>query len=104
MTYTIPAFNIYYGTIGKTLGVKYRYTKRFRNKEEALKYAKEEATSLFYKNEGKFGIPSYIDIAKESKITELKIEDLYQDHINDLVRYYAIPVEEDSISTRKLQW
>ena len=104
MTYTLPAFNIYFGTIGKTLGVKYRYTKRFRTQEEALKAAKDGATSFYYKNEGKYGIPSYVDIAKESKLTGISLETLYEDHIDDMMRYYAIPTSEDSIPNRKLQW
>ena len=34
-------YNIYYGTIGKTLGVKYRSTKNFKNEKEALKFTKK---------------------------------------------------------------
>lgn len=98
------AYNIYYGTIGKTLRVKYRYTKEFKSESDALKEAKDSMVSLFYKNEGKFGIPSFNQISKESDITGLGLEQLYEDHINDLGRYYAIPTELDTIPTNKLKW
>ena len=104
MTYTIPAYNIYFGTIGKTLGCRYKFTRKFRTKEDALKCAKEAATSFYYKNEGRFGLPSYVDIAKESKLLGVPLETLYEEHINDMMRYYAIPTNEDSIPSRKLRW
>jgi len=97
-------YNIYYGTIGKTLGCKYRFTKSFKNDQEASKFAKDAASSFYYKNEGKYGIPHFNQIAKESKITGLDIEQLYKDHINDMMRWYAIPTEVDTISTNKLKY
>ena len=62
-------YNIYYGTIGKTLGVKYRSTKNFKNEKEALKFTKKLVDSFYFVNEGKFGLPSFKEISKESKIT-----------------------------------
>lgn len=100
----VTPFNIYYGTIGKTLGCKYRFTKNFRNEEDAKKFAKEVASSFFYKNEGKYGLPCYKDIMKESEITGLTIEALYEDHINDMMRWYTIPTEYDSITSKDLRW
>lgn len=101
--YSTP-YNIYFGTIGKTLGVKYRYTKNFKNEEQALNHAKNAVKSFYYKNEGKFGLPSYIQILKESEITEVPIERLYEEHIEDMTRYWVIPSEWDSIPNRKLKW
>ena len=96
-------YNIYFGTIGKTLGCKYRFTKWCRTEEEAKELAKNSAASFYYKNEGKHGIPSYGQIRKESEITGLDIEALYNEHINDLMRFYAIPTECDTISYRNLK-
>ena len=97
-------FNIYYGTIGKTLGVRYRFTKNFKSEEEAIKTAKRAVQSFYYKNEGKFGLPSFDIISKESKITGRSIEDLYDEHIEDMCRWYVIPTELDTIPTNKLRW
>lgn len=100
----MTAFNIYYGTIGKTLGVKYRFTKNCKNEQDALKTAKNAASAFYYKNEGKYGLPSFVDINKESEITGIPIEKLYEDHIEDMCRYYAIPTDLDTISSKKLRW
>lgn len=97
-------YNIYYGTIGKTLGVKYRFTKNCRTEQDAIRIAKNAATSFFYKNEGKYGLPSFVTINKESEITGVPIEKLYEEHIEDMTRYYAIPTNEDSIPNKKLRW
>ena len=97
-------FNIYYGTIGKALGVKYRFTRNCRNEQDAIKLAKNAVTTFYYKNEGKYGLPSFDQINKESKITGLSIESLYDDHIEDMCRWYAIPTEEDTIPSDKLRW
>jgi hypothetical protein len=96
-------YNIYYGTIGKTLGVKYRFTKSFKSEEDAKKLAKKSAQSFYLKNEGKHGIPSFNQINEESKITGLDIEVLYDEHIHDMMRYYIIPTSDDSIPTDKLK-
>lgn len=97
-------FNIYFGTIGKSLGCKYRFTKMFKNETEANKFAKNCAEAFFYKNEGKKGLPNYNQISKESEITGVDIETLYQDHVNDMVRYYVIPTDLDTISKKDLQF
>lgn len=97
-------FNIYFGTIGKTLGCKYRFTKSCRTEEDANKLAKSAAESFYYKNEGKFGIPKYSQIDKESKITGVDIETLYQNHINDMMRWFAIPTDLDTISRKQLKY
>ena len=98
------AFNIYYGTIGKTLGEKYRFTKNCKNEQEALKIAKNAASSFYYKNEGKYGLPSFMDITKESELTGVSIEKLYEEHIEDMTRYHIIPTELDTIPSKKLRW
>lgn len=98
-------FNIYFGTIGKSLGVKYRFTKNCnRGMQEALRIAKSAATSFYYKNEGRYGLPSFEDISKESKITGRSIEALYDEHIEDMCRWYAIPSDLDTIPSYKLHW
>ena len=98
-------FNIYFGTIGKSLGVKYRFTKNCnRGMQEALRIAKSAATSFYYKNEGRYGLPSFEDISKESKITGCSIESLYDEHIEDMCRWYAIPSDLDTIPSYKLHW
>ena len=95
-------YNIYFGTIGKTLGVKYRYTKNFKSELDAIKNAENEVFNLYLRNEGKYGIPSYNDIEKESKITGVDIEKLYQEHVKDMTRFYIIPTELDTISQNDL--
>lgn len=97
-------YNIYFGTIGKTLGCKYRFTKWCKDDQNANNIAESSAQSFYYKNEGKFGIPSYDIIAKESEITGVDIEKLYKEHIKDMMRWYAIPTEVDTIPTRKLRF
>lgn len=97
-------YNIYFGTIGKTLGVKYRYTKWCKNEEEALKIAENAASSFYYKYEGTYGLPSYNEIVKESEITGINVETLYKDHINDMMRFYIVPTEIDTISSKKLRF
>ena len=97
-------YNIYYGTIGKKLGVQYKFTKNCKDEQEAKKLAYDSVSSLFYKNEGKYGIPTYSQIAKESEITGIDIEKLYKDHIYDICRWYVIPTEEDTISSKDLKY
>lgn len=97
-------YNIYYGTIGKKLGCKYRFTSSFKNEKQAIQTAKEGAESLFYKNEGKYGIPTISDILNESKLTGIDVPMLYEEHIEDLCRWYAIPTELDIIPKRKIHW
>ena len=97
-------FNIYFGTVGKTLGCKYRFTKLFKNEVEAKKFTKNCTEAFFYKNEGKKGLPNYIQISNESKITGVDIETLYQDHMNDMMRYFVIPTDLDTISKKDLQF
>ena len=87
-------YNIYYGTIGKTLGVKYRYTKACKTDEDAKKLA----------NEGRYGVPTYDQISKESEITGVDIEKLYKEHIYDFCRWYVIPTEIDTISSKNLKY
>lgn len=97
-------YNIYYGTIGKTLEVKYRFTKSFKSEEDAKKLAKKSAQSFYLKNEGKHGIPSFNQISKESNITGLDVEVLYNDHMEDMIRYYVIPTELDTIPNKNLKF
>jgi len=97
-------YNIYFGTIGKTLGCKYRFTKWCKDKNEATKIAENSAASLYYKNEGRYGIPEYNQIVNESEITGIDIEELYKEHINDMMRFYVIPTEEDSNPNKKIKF
>lgn len=97
-------YNIYFGTIGKTLGTKYRFTGEFKTESQAKNFAKKAATSFYYKNEGKYGIPNFKQIISESKITGVSVEELYKDHINDMMRWYIIPTEIDTIPQKKLKY
>lgn len=97
-------YNIYFGTIGKTLGCKYRFTKYCKNDQEAIELAKNFANSFYYKNEGKYGIPSFNQIYKESEEIGIDLEKLYQEHIDDIIRYYAIPTVLDTISVKNLKF
>ena len=97
-------YNIYYGTIGNKLGVQYRFTKNCKDEQEAKKLAYNSASSFFYKNEGKYGVPTYDQISKESEITGVDIEKLYKEHIYDFMRWYAIPTDEDTISSKNLKY
>ncbi len=97
-------YNIYYGTIGKVLGEKYRFSRNCKNEQEALKLAKNAASSFYYKNEGKYGLPSFVDINKESELTGISVEKLYEEHIDDMCRWHVIPTEEDTIPANKLRW
>ena len=97
-------YNIYFGTIGKTLGCKYRFTKWCKTDLEAKKIAENAAASLYYKYEGKYGIPTYNQIAKESELTGIDVEKLYQEHVNDMTRSYCIPTELDTIPLDKLKY
>lgn len=97
-------YNIYYGTIGKKLGVQYRFTKSCKSEQEANNFAYYAATSFFYKNEGKYGVPTYDQISKESEITGIDIEKLYKEHIYDFIRWYVIPTELDTISNKNLKY
>lgn len=94
-------YNFYFGTIGTC---KYQYTKACKNEQEAKKIAENAAQSFYYRNEGKLGIPSYSTIAKESEITGVDIEQLYQEHIDDIIRWYVIPTEIDTISSKNLKY
>lgn len=97
-------YNIYYGTIGKTLGVRYHQTKNFKSEQEAKQFAKTAAASYFYKHEGTCGLPSFEDISKESELTGLSIEKLYEDHIKDMTRYYVIPTKIDTVLSQDICW
>lgn len=95
-------FNIYYGTIGKKLGVKYRCTRTFKSEIEAKNYAKNLVTSFYYKNEGKCGLPSFNKISEESRLTGISLEELYKDHIDDMCRWFVIPTDVDTVPKREL--
>ena len=97
-------YNIYFGTIGKTLGVKYQFTKWCKNEQDAIKTAETAAQSLYYKNEGKHGLPSYVQISKDAEITGIDIENLYKDYIKYYMRWYVIPTEVDTISSKNLKF
>lgn len=94
-------YNIYYGTVGT---VTYRFTKFCKNDKSAKDLAKKSATSFYYKNEGKHGIPTFDQIIKENQITGINEEKLYNEHINDLMRWYAIPTDLDTVSSKNIKY
>lgn len=93
-------YNIYYGTRGT--GASYQFTSYFETEEEALKEAYKKACNYYYRNAGDFHIPDKNDIEEESKITGIGIKQLFNEHINDIMRWYAIPTKLDTISTANL--
>ena len=97
-------YNIYFGSIGKTLAVKYQFTKWCKDEESALTLAENAASSLYYKNEGKYGIPPYSQISKDSEYTGIDIETLYKDYIKYYMRWYVIPTNIDTVSNKKLKY
>lgn len=97
-------YNLYYGTVAGPLSVKYRVTRSFNDDESAKNAAFEEATNTYYKNEGKYNLPSYKEIKEESDITGINILKLYQEHIKDLMRWFAVPTALDTVSNKELKF
>lgn len=97
-------YNIYFGTIGKALGVRYRFSKWCKTENEASEIARNAAAALYYKYEGKYGLPTYSQIQKESEITGVDIEKLYNEYIADMCRWYAIPTDDDTIPNKKIKF
>ena len=95
-------YNIYYGTIGK--GAKYRFTKMLKSDKDANNFAEKCASSYYYKNEGRYGIPSFKQIISEVQLTGIDVEKLYKEHIYDTIRWYAIPTNLDTISSKYLKY
>ena len=95
-------YNLYYGTVDGPLKLKYRVTKECSNDENAKNSAFEEARTMYYKNEGKYGLPGYVKIQQESDITGISIFKLYEEHIKDLMRWYAIPTTLDTIDNKNI--
>lgn len=95
-------YNIYYGTIGK--GAKYHFTKKCKSDKDAKNLAEKCASSFYYKNEGKHGIPPFTQLMAENKITGINIEKLYKEHIHDMMRWYAIPTELDTICKKDIKY
>lgn len=93
-------YNIYYGL---RTNVKYRFSKNFRSEQDAVEFSKNLATSFYYKNEGKHGLPGYNQIQKESELTGVSITKLYDEYVADSCRWYAIPTEVDSIPSYKIK-
>lgn len=96
-------FNIYFGLINENKPVEYKYTENYKSEKEALEDAKTQAIALFSTEAGKFGLPSFLDIQKESKDLNIPVKVLWEDHIWDMTRYYAIPTELDTIPSKKLK-
>lgn len=97
-------YNLYYGTVSGPLEITYRITRSFSDDESAKNAAFEEATNLYYKNEGKYNLPSYVKIKEESDLTGVNILKLYKDHINDLMRWFAVPTVLDTVSNKELKY
>ena len=91
-------YNLYYGTADGPLKVQYRITRNLNNDAQAKQEALAGATSLYYKNEGKFGLPGYAEISKESEITGISIIKLYEEHVKDLMTFFAVPTDVDTVS------
>ncbi len=97
-------YNLYYGTVDGPLKVKYRVTRSFNDDISAKNAAFEEATNLYYKNEGTSGLPGYSIIQKESEVTGINILKLYKEHVEDLMMWFAVPTVLDTVSNKKLKF
>lgn len=97
-------YNLYYGTVDGPLKIQYRGTRSFVNDEFANAEAFKEASNLYYKNEGKFGLPGFNKIKEEQEITGINILKLYEEHIKDLMRWFAIPTEVDIVNNKGIKF
>ena len=97
-------YNLYYGTVDGPLKIEYRITRSFNDDQSATNAAFEEATNMYYKNEGKHNLPSYNQVKQESDITGINILKLYQEHVKDLMRWFAVPTVLDTVSNKKLKF
>lgn len=96
-------FNIYYGFTGVFNPVKYRYSDHYKTEKEAFDDAKTQVTKLFMENCGTNGIPSFLDIQKESKELKVPLKALLDDYIWDRTRFYVIPTSLDTISSKGIR-
>jgi NAD(P)-dependent dehydrogenase (short-subunit alcohol dehydrogenase family) len=74
-----------------------------------INYVNDElrANSLKEEVEEKYNVKALVvkcDISNESDITGVSLEKLYDEHINDMCRWYAIPTELDTIPEKKLKY
>lgn len=97
-------YNLYYGTIDGPLAIEYRGTRSFSDDKSATAESFKEATNLYYKNEGKFGLPGYPQINEESKLTGINVLKLYDEHIKDLMRWFAVPTELDTVNNKDIKF
>lgn len=96
-------YNLYFGTQDGPLKIQYRYTRSYGDENEAKNAAFEGALALYYKNEGKNGLPGYSTIVKESEITGINIIKLYEEHARDLMYYFAVPTDVDTVSVENIK-
>ena len=95
-------YNIYFGLADGELKCKYQYTKEFKNETEALKDTRRNLLAFYYKYEGTHHIPSFIKISEEAEYLHKDVEKLINEHINDLIRYFIVPTEVDTISSNDI--
>lgn len=98
-------YNIYYGTpTNNALKCQYRITVDCKSERRAKELAYDAACSFYYKNEGKFNLPGYNQIKKECDLTGVSLKNMYGEHIKDLLRWYAVPTELDTVSSKDLKY
>lgn len=95
-------YNIYFGLADGELKCKYQYTKEFKNEIEALKDTKRNLLAFYYKYEGTHHIPSFVTISEEAEFLHKDVEKLINEHVNDLIRYFIVPTEVDTISSNDI--
>lgn len=88
-------YNIYAGLGGGFGGSEYILTEEFNTKDEALKYARDEAIEIYKSYEGFHGIRSYNEIVEEYEeeydetLSEVDANLLYWEEVEGWITYHV---------------
>lgn len=104
-------YNIYAGLGGSLGGVQYQYTIEAKSKEEAEDIAYNEAVEIYQDFEGTYGIMDWNDCAISLEIdpcTEnddliAEVDELYNEEMENWIKYYAILTSEDKEISKEEQ-
>lgn len=104
-------YNIYAGLGGSFGGANYKFTIEAKSKEEAEDIAYNEAVEVYQDFEGTYGIMDWNDCAISLEIDPYtenddlieKVDELYNEEMENWIKYYAILTSEDkNISKEEL--
>ena len=104
-------YNIYAGLGGSFGGANYKFTIEAKSKEEAEDIAYNEAVEVYQDFEGTYGIMDWDDCAISLEIDPYtenddlieKVDELYNEEMENWIKYYAILTSEDkNISKEEL--